>query len=156
MTEADSTWLTALRSLDNPFGTWCAPLGLELVEASPDILVVTWTPSDAVLQPFGIVHGGAHTSVTETLASLASVVWRVAQVEKDSPGTASASDPRTWPPIVGVSNQTDFYRPSKPGQQLRSTCTPIHRGRTQQVWSVETVDEQGKLVARGQLRVQNL
>lgn len=34
--------------------------------------------------------------------------------------------------------------------------TPIHRGRSAQVWLVETHDSEGRLVARGQLRVQNL
>jgi acyl-coenzyme A thioesterase PaaI-like protein len=32
----------------------------------------------------------------------------------------------------------------------------VHRGRLQQVWLVETTDEQGRLVARGQVRLQNL
>jgi len=33
----------------------------------------------------------------------------------------------------------------------------VHRGRSQQVWVVETVaDDNGKVVARGQVRLQNL
>jgi acyl-coenzyme A thioesterase PaaI-like protein len=33
---------------------------------------------------------------------------------------------------------------------------PLHRGRSQQVWVVETLDEGGRTVARGQVRLQNL
>jgi acyl-coenzyme A thioesterase PaaI-like protein len=39
---------------------------------------------------------------------------------------------------------------------MRSTATPVHQGRSQQVWIVETHDAEGRLIARGQLRVQNI
>ncbi len=39
---------------------------------------------------------------------------------------------------------------------LTSTATPLHRGRSQQVWLVETVSEDGRVAARGQVRLQNL
>jgi 1,4-dihydroxy-2-naphthoyl-CoA hydrolase len=36
-------------------------------------------------------------------------------------------------------------------------ATPIHRGRTQQLWQVTIVrDDDGALVARGQVRLQNI
>jgi acyl-coenzyme A thioesterase PaaI-like protein len=57
---------------------------------------------------------------------------------------------------VGVSNQTDFLRSTRDGVLLGS-ATPIHRGRTQQLWQVTvTRQEDGKLVARGQVRLQNI
>ena len=37
-----------------------------------------------------------------------------------------------------------------------ATGTPIHRGRLQQLWLVEIHDEQARLIARGQVRLQNL
>jgi uncharacterized protein (TIGR00369 family) len=57
--------------------------------------------------------------------------------------------------VVGVNNNTDFYRGVTEGR-LTSICRPVHRGRSQQVWAVETTDVQGRLVARGQVRLQNL
>jgi uncharacterized protein (TIGR00369 family) len=39
---------------------------------------------------------------------------------------------------------------------LTATATPIHRGRTQQLWTVDVRDEQQRLVAKGELRVANL
>jgi 1,4-dihydroxy-2-naphthoyl-CoA hydrolase len=56
---------------------------------------------------------------------------------------------------VGLSNQTDFLRPHVEGE-LRVTATPIHQGRTQQLWQCDIAREDGKLVARGQLRLQNV
>ncbi|GMA86808.1 hypothetical protein GCM10025868_20580 [Angustibacter aerolatus] len=35
-------------------------------------------------------------------------------------------------------------------------ATPVHQGRSQQVWLVETRDAGDRLVARGQVRLQNL
>ena len=57
--------------------------------------------------------------------------------------------------VVGVSNSTDFYRAVREGE-LSSVARPVHRGRSQQVWTVETLDASDRLVARGQVRLQNL
>jgi uncharacterized protein (TIGR00369 family) len=57
--------------------------------------------------------------------------------------------------VVGVSNHTDFLRAVREGV-VTARSTPIHRGRTQQLWLVEVHDEADRLVARGQVRLQNL
>lgn len=113
-------------------------LGIELTEVSGDRVVATWTARPELHQPYGIVHGGVHCSVIETLASVGAAVWMGERGR-----------------VVGVNNNTDFYRAVREGT-LTSTATPVHRGRSQQVWVVETVDEQGRVTARGQVRLQNL
>ena len=55
---------------------------------------------------------------------------------------------------VGVSNHTDFLQTVRSGT-LRAVATPIHRGRSQQLWLVEVRDEGDRLVAHGQVRLQN-
>ena len=57
--------------------------------------------------------------------------------------------------VVGVNNNTDFYRAVREGE-VSSVATPLHRGRSQQVWVVESHGAGGKLIARGQVRLQNL
>ena len=57
--------------------------------------------------------------------------------------------------VVGVSNHTDFLRAVRDGT-VDVRGTPIHRGRSQQLWLAEITDDQGRLVARGQVRLQNL
>jgi uncharacterized protein (TIGR00369 family) len=57
---------------------------------------------------------------------------------------------------VGLSNKTDFIRATTKGAIL-GKATPIHRGRTQQLWQVDiTRESDGKLVAQGQVRLQNV
>ena len=123
---------------DDITGAFVQHLGLDLTEVSGDRVVATWVARPDLHQPYGIVHGGVHCSVIETLASIGAAVW----VGDDGK-------------VVGVNNNTDFYRAVREGT-LTSTATPLHRGRSQQVWLVETVDEQGKVAARGQVRLQNL
>ena len=57
---------------------------------------------------------------------------------------------------MGTNNSTDFLRQAKVGDTILTTATPIHRGRTQQLWRVESVDQDGRLVAQGQMRLANL
>jgi uncharacterized protein (TIGR00369 family) len=91
-----------------------------------------------VHQPNGILHGGVHCWIVETVASIGAGLWF---------GDRGV--------VVGVSNQTDFFRAVQTGR-LTSVGTPVHRGRSQQLWDVETRDDAGRLVARGQVRLQNL
>ncbi|GAB2686436.1 PaaI family thioesterase [Thalassiella azotivora] len=113
-------------------------LGLRTVEAAGDRVVLELDADARHHQPYGIVHGGVHCAVVETAASVAGALWL---------GEAGK--------VVGVSNQTDFLRAVTTGT-LRATATPLHRGRLQQLWQVEVRDEQERLVARGQVRLQNL
>ena len=127
--------------LDSPaasLGPFADSLGLRITSAEADAVSGQWEAGAHLHQPFGLVNGGAHCTVVETLASVGAGLWFGDQ------GT-----------VVGVCNQTDFYRAVRDGV-LRSRATPVHRGRMQQVWVVQTHDDEGRLVARGQVRLQNL
>src|SRR5262245_64214346 len=91
-------------------------------------------------QPWGIVHGGLYTAAIETFATMDAY-----EAIKDRGQRA-----------VGVSNLTDFLRPHRSGR-LGVVAVPIQQGRTQQLWQVEIRrPEDHKLVARGQVRLQNI
>jgi 1,4-dihydroxy-2-naphthoyl-CoA hydrolase len=119
-------------------GDFVRHLGIEITEMTGDRVVAHWEAAPKHHQPYGIVHGGVHCSVVETLASAGAAAWLGERGQ-----------------VVGVNNNTDFYRAAREGV-MSSTATPVHRGRSQQVWLVETVDEQGRAIARGQVRLQNL
>ena len=119
-------------------GPFAESLGLMLDTANGDEVTAHWTVSAEMHQPYGLLHGGVHCSVVETLASVGASLW--------------FGDRGT---VVGVSNTTDFYRATSTGD-LTSSARPVHRGRSQQVWLVETADDQDRIVARGQVRLQNL
>lgn len=116
-------------------------LGAVVEDLSPDACRVRVEIDERHHQPYGIVHGGLYCMIVETAASTGAALWAL------SNGMRGA---------VGVSNSTDFYRSHRDGP-ITADATPIHRGRTQQVWQVEiTRVEDGKLLARGQVRLQNL
>jgi 1,4-dihydroxy-2-naphthoyl-CoA hydrolase len=119
-------------------GNFVEYLGVDFAEVSGEKVVATWQARPELHQPYGIVHGGVHCSLVETLASVGAAAWL---------GEGGK--------VVGVNNNTDFYRAVRTGT-LTSTATPLHQGRSQQVWMVETLDEEGRLTARGQVRLQNL
>ena len=58
--------------------------------------------------------------------------------------------------VVGTNNSTDFLRQAKVGDTITTTATPIHRGRSQQLWHLDSVDQDGRLIAQGQVRLANL
>lgn len=116
-----------------------AALGFEIDEAGPDRVVMSWTVDERHLQPYGLVHGGVYCSVVETTASLGAALWLGER------GTG----------VVGVANHTNFLRAAREGR-MSATATPIHRGRSQQLWLVEVTDAEARTVARGEVRLQNL
>ncbi len=123
---------------DDILGGFAAQLGLQFDRADGDEVTARWEAGPGLHQPYGIVHGGVHCTVVETLGSVGAALW--------------------WGDrghVVGVSNSTDFYKAVR-GGALTSSALPIHRGRSQQVWVVETHDADGALVSRGQVRLQNL
>jgi 1,4-dihydroxy-2-naphthoyl-CoA hydrolase len=113
-------------------------LGMQVIELSSDRAVLAWEVRPDHLQPDGIVHGGVYTTAIETAASIGAAAWYGERGR-----------------VVGVSNQTDFLKALSAGQ-LSATATPIHRGRSQQLWLVEVTDHEQRLIARGQVRLQNL
>lgn len=114
-------------------------LGFSYDEVSADKVVVRWTVDERHLQQFGIVHGGVHCAAVESSASVGAAVWFAGRGQ-----------------VVGVNNNTNFLRATKPGDRLVATATPLHRGRLQQLWLVEVADDAGRQIARGEVRLQNL
>ena len=114
------------------------PLDVESVE--PTRVVATTELGREQHTPWGVVHGGAYTTTIETMATLG----------------ASTAVLERGQFAVGVNNNTDFIRPVVAGR-LKVLAVAIQQGATQQLWQVEiTRDEDGKLIARGQVRLQNV
>lgn len=121
--------------------TYVAYSGLELTDASADQAEGRLEITENHHQPYGAVHGGVYCMMIETLASTGAALWAIEN------GMGGA---------MGLSNKTDFLRATTEGVLL-GKATPIHRGRNQQLWQVDiTRDTDGKLVAQGQVRLQNV
>jgi 1,4-dihydroxy-2-naphthoyl-CoA hydrolase len=122
-----------------PGGAFVQGMGLGLDEISGTRVAGHLEAGPDHHTPWGVVHGGLYASVIETVASVGA---SVAVEERDQFA-------------VGVSNQTDFLRPHVEGR-LDVVAEPIQQGRTLQLWGVEITRGDGKVVARGQLRLQNV
>ncbi len=123
--------------LTAPFDT---ELGLVFTELGPDGAKAQLDVKPSLLQPMGIVHGGVYCSVIESMASVSAFVW----LSEHGGGN-----------VVGVNNNTDFLRAISSGT-VYGVSEPLHRGRRQQLWLVTIKDEKDRIVARGQVRLQNL
>jgi 1,4-dihydroxy-2-naphthoyl-CoA hydrolase len=115
-------------------------IGLEFVELTPDGGSARLQIDDKLLQPWGIVHGGVYCSIIESLASVSGQIW----LSENGGGH-----------VVGVNNNTDFLRAISAGT-VTAVSVPIHRGRRQQLWLITITDDKERVVARGQVRLQNL
>jgi uncharacterized protein (TIGR00369 family) len=104
-------------------------LGIELIEISPTKVVATMRVDDRTRQPFGILHGGASIALAETVASFGAVV----------------NIDHTKFMAVGQEINGNHLR-GKASGVVTATGTPVHIGRTSQVWSIEIRDETEKLV----------
>jgi 1,4-dihydroxy-2-naphthoyl-CoA hydrolase len=129
---------TAAPAGEMPLGGFNEALGLEFVTVSADEVVLRVPIGPHLHQPYGIVHGGVWCGLVETAASVGAATWLG---DKGN--------------VVGVSNHTDFLKAVREGV-VSVRATPIHRGRLQQLWLVEITDDSFRLVARGQVRLQNL
>lgn len=90
-------------------------------------------------QPWGLVHGGVYASAIESAAS----VGAATAVEAD--GLVA----------VGLTNTTQYLRSIREGR-VEVEATALNQGRTQQLWQVDVRDDRGKLVAHGEVRLQNI
>jgi 1,4-dihydroxy-2-naphthoyl-CoA hydrolase len=115
-------------------------LDIQFDERAPTRVTGSIAADERHHQPWGLVHGGLYTAAIESFATTGAF-----EAIKDQGMQA-----------VGVTNTTDFLRPHRSGR-LEVVATPIHQGRTQQLWQVEIRRPgDGKLVARGQVRLQNV
>lgn len=105
-------------------------LGIHVDEVGDGVVTGHFDVENRVRQPFGIVHGGAHAALAETLASI---------------GTfhAVASDGKI---AMGMSNNTTFLRSTSEGR-IEAVATAFHRGSTTWVWDVELRDGAQRLAA---------
>src|SRR5262245_42747153 len=91
--------------------------GITILQVSHDASICDGEVSEKHQQGYGIVHGGVHCGVVETLASI---------------GAALVAHPRGQR-VVGLENSTAFIRAVR-SERLHAEARPVTRGRTTQVW----------------------
>ena len=130
-----SITLDAIHSLSK--NTISQHLGIEFTEVGADYLVARMPVDTRTHQPFGILHGGASVVLAETLGSIASYLC--------------LKDPEKQR-AVGLEINANHIRSVKEGF-VYGKVTPIHIGRSTQIWDIKITNEENKLVCISRLTV---
>ena len=104
-------------------------LGMRAESFGEDHLVFSMPVDNRTHQPMGLLHGGASVALAETVGSFAANL---------------AIPPEQM--ALGQEINANHLRPVAVGGAVTGTARPVHLGNRTQVWSVEIVDERGKLV----------
>jgi 1,4-dihydroxy-2-naphthoyl-CoA hydrolase len=115
-------------------GNMDAHIGIEIVRIGPDHLDGRMPVDERTTQPDGILHGGASVALAETLGSIG--------------GTMVVDRERFQ--VVGQEINANHLRPAREGH-VHGSARPIHLGRRSQVWGIEIVDDQKRLVCVSRL-----
>lgn len=113
-------------------------LGVKIVEASGERVVLTMEVTQRVHQYTGIMNGGVSLWLAETAASIGVVAG--ADLEKVTP--------------VGIEINANHLRAVSKGT-LTVEAKPIYPGRTLGVWSIEITNDKGKLVCIARITLLN-
>jgi 1,4-dihydroxy-2-naphthoyl-CoA hydrolase len=135
-TPTTKDFAATLNGLHEGRTNWATAMGVAFVRATADEVVAELEIGPQHHQPFGIVHGGVHAGLIETVASV---------------GAGIVAVPRGQT-VVGLENHTTFVRAARSGR-LRVTATPLSRGRTTQIWEATVRDDQERVLATGRVRL---
>ena len=111
-------------------------LGVKIVSAEPDRVVLTMEVTPKVHQYTGIMNGGVSVYLAETAASIGVVVG--ADLERVTP--------------VGIEINANHLRAVSKGV-ITVEAKPIYAGRTLSVWGIEITNDKGKLVCTSRITV---
>jgi uncharacterized protein (TIGR00369 family) len=116
---------------------WLQAMGVTITLATKDEVRAELTVGPEHLQGYGIVHGGVHCGLIESLASIGAALFALPKGQS----------------VVGLENHTSFIRAVREGTKLRAVSTPITRGNRSQVWEARVIDEEDRIVATGRVRL---
>ena len=109
-------------------------LDIEFVEIGDDFLVAKMPVTPKVHQPDGVLHGGATAALAESVGSSASY-FSINRDKKIVRGIVISAN------HVKAISQGFVY----------AKASPIHKGRTTQLWKIEITDEKNKLISHCKL-----
>jgi uncharacterized protein (TIGR00369 family) len=120
-----------LRLVSTPSIPFAELLGIEVLEASPDLVRarLEWSPERCTTG--GIMHGGALMGLADNSGGICAFL----NMPEGATGTAT------------IESKTNFLRGVR-GGAVTATTRPLHKGRTMAVLETELVSDDGKLAAK--------
>lgn len=117
-------------------GTMAEHLGIEWVELGDDFLKMKMPVDNRTKQPYGLLHGGASCTLSETVGSIAAQL--IVDANKFS--------------CVGLEINANHIRSARQGY-VTAVATPLHLGTNTHVWDVKISDDADKLICISRLTV---
>ena len=105
-------------------------VGLKIVSISPEKVEATLQAREELSNRAGVLHGGAIMTLADTIGG----VGTTANLPKGSN-------------TVTIESKTNFFVAIPIGETAHAECTPLHRGRTTQVWQTKITRDDGRLAA---------
>jgi 1,4-dihydroxy-2-naphthoyl-CoA hydrolase len=116
-------------ALPTPPQTLLTTIGIEITEQTAERVVARMPVGPAVMQPFGLLHGGASVALAETVASVAAYM----NVDREKFN------------VVGIEINANHLRAVRDGV-VTGVALPVSVGRRIHVWDVRISDDKGRLV----------
>lgn len=105
-------------------------LGMQLAEVTPDRVRATLLVRPDLCTGGKVLHGGSIMAFADTLGAIGTIV--------NMPQGASTAT---------IESKTNFIGGAAEGATVTGEATPVHKGRTTQVWQTRVTGADGKLVA---------
>ncbi len=102
--------------------------GIVFTEIGADYIKASMPVNERTKQPHGLLHGGANVVLAESIGSIASVL---------------CIDLNEYL-CVGLEINANHIRAVRSGM-VHAITTPIHIGRSTQIWEIKIYDDDGKL-----------
>ena len=109
-------------------------LKMEFIDIGEDFLIAKMEVTPKLHQPDGVLHGGATVALAESVGSAASYLSVDREKQMVRGIVISANH------VKGISNGFVYAK-----------ATPIHRGRTTQLWEIRVTDENSNLISHCKL-----
>lgn len=111
-------------------------LHIQITELGHDFIKGNMPVHQRIHQPYGMLHGGASVALAETLGSL---------------GAFLTVDPELYM-TLGMEINANHIKSLRTGI-VTGTASPLHRGKSTQIWSIQICDEHHELVCVSRLTV---
>ena len=106
-------------------------MGVDITDASSDLVVGTMMVRPELCTAGGILHGGAIMAFADSLGAAGAFM----SLPEGAVGTTT------------IESKTNFLGAAKTGVTIRGETTPVHRGKRTSVWQTRIATEDGKPVA---------
>ena len=109
-------------------------LEMSFIDIGEDFLIAKMPVNSRVFQPDGVLHGGATVALAESVGSAASYL----------------SVDREKQVVRGIVISANHLKSVKEGFVF-AKATPIHKGRTTQLWEIKVTDDENNLISHCKL-----